>query len=393
MLIGDVSGKGRENAGLSAMVRFFVEARTWDCDSPGRGAGADERSWSPRARGPETFVPVFLAFVEGDRIRWSNGGHMPPRLLGAAGGELELGNTGLPLGVEDDARYGEQEAPFAGDDLLFAFTDGLSEARHDGELFGDARLDDLLAEHARALDPEALGPPPAPPGRGVLAVAAGRRRDPRAAPRDARAVAMEIRHEVTRLGGRAALFARYMELVRDRLGPDFAPTETIFASEEVFAGPGADWVVLYEGGRPVGCGGLRMLEPGVAEIKRMFVVETARGRGHGRRLLAELERSALANGAERVRLLSTEVLAEARALYQSAGYDVISTYREDGRQDYWLEKRLVALSTFHPKSATADHRHAASSDRARPPALHRSCVLAWRRRRPLFRVERHEKNH
>ena len=102
--------------------------------------------------------------------------------------------------------------------------------------------------------------------------------------------AIEIRHEAPGSPAAQALFARYMELVRDRLGPDFAPTETIFASEEVFAGPGAAWLVLYEGGAPVGCGGLRMLEPGVAEIKRMFVVATARGRGHGRRLLAELER-------------------------------------------------------------------------------------------------------
>jgi GNAT superfamily N-acetyltransferase len=83
-----------------------------------------------------------------------------------------------------------------------------------------------------------------------------------------------------------------------------------------------------------------MLEPGVAEIKRMFVVETSRGRGHGRRLLAELERIARENGVQRVRLLSTQALAEARALYQSSGYSVISTYREDGRRDYWLEKVL-----------------------------------------------------
>jgi GNAT superfamily N-acetyltransferase len=61
---------------------------------------------------------------------------------------------------------------------------------------------------------------------------------------------------------------------------------------------------------------------------------------HGRRLLAELERLARDKGVQRVRMLSTEVLAEARALYQSSGYSVISTYREDGRRDYWLEKEL-----------------------------------------------------
>jgi hypothetical protein len=54
---------------------------------------------------------------------------------------------------------------------------------------------------------------------------------------------------------------------------------------------------------------------------------------------------------------------------------------------------VAAHATFHPKSTTADHRHAAFSDRAIPPALHGSWVLARRRRRPLFRVERHERNH
>jgi hypothetical protein len=35
VLVGDVTGKGLEVAALSAMVRFFVEARTWDSESPG----------------------------------------------------------------------------------------------------------------------------------------------------------------------------------------------------------------------------------------------------------------------------------------------------------------------------------------------------------------------
>jgi GAF domain-containing protein len=338
ILIGDVSGKGRETAGLSAMVRFFVEARTWDCESPAEVLAQTNELVSPRMA-PETFVPVFLAYAERGRLRWSNGGHTAPRLLAAAGGELELGNTGLPLGVDDDCSYSEEEASFDVGDLLFAFTDGLSEARRAGELFGDARLDELLAAHARALDPEALvefmhrqAEEFSPLMQDDVAILALRPRDPGGA--------VEIRREVPGSPAARQLFARYMELVRDRLGPEFAPTETIFASEEVFSGPGAAWLVLYEGGRPVGCAGLRMLEPGVAEIKRMFVVETSRGRGHGRRLLAELERIAREEGVERVRLLSTEVLAEARALYQSSGYGVISTYRADGRVDYWLEKVL-----------------------------------------------------
>ena len=85
---------------------------------------------------------------------------------------------------------------------------------------------------------------------------------------------------------------------------------------------------------------MRSLGPELAEIKRMFVTADARGRGHGRRLLAELERRAAAAGATRVRLLTTEVLTEAMALYESAGYAVVETYERAGRHDIWLERRL-----------------------------------------------------
>jgi GNAT superfamily N-acetyltransferase len=138
-----------------------------------------------------------------------------------------------------------------------------------------------------------------------------------------------------------ALFAEYMALVRERLGDAFTPSEDIFATEGAFDGPRTAWLVVYEDGRPVACGGLRPLEPGVGEIKRMFVTAAARRRGHGRALLAELERRALAAGYDRVRLYTTEVLHEARALYDDAGYRRVDIAPVDERaDDVWLEKRL-----------------------------------------------------
>ena len=137
-----------------------------------------------------------------------------------------------------------------------------------------------------------------------------------------------------------ALWDEYMALVRGRL-PGFEPTETIFATPGAFTGPRTAWLVGYEDGRAVCCGGLRPLdEAGVAEIKRMFVSATARGHGYGRSLLAELERLAADAGATRVRVFTTEVLAEARALYASAGYRVVGTLRDGDRTDIWLEKPL-----------------------------------------------------
>ena len=150
-----------------------------------------------------------------------------------------------------------------------------------------------------------------------------------------------IRREPAAGEASRALFAEYMALVRGRLGDDFTPSEAIFATEDAFDEPGAAWLVVYEDERAVACGGLRELEPHVGEIKRMFVSAAARRRGHARTLLAELERLAREMGYDRVRAYTTEVLREARALYDDAGYRRIDAATvEDRADDIWLEKRL-----------------------------------------------------
>jgi GNAT superfamily N-acetyltransferase len=137
-----------------------------------------------------------------------------------------------------------------------------------------------------------------------------------------------------------ALWEEYQALLGERLDAPVADPGHIFASPESFTGPGSAWLVLYDGGRPVACGGLRALDAETGEIKRMFVTAGARGRGYARVLLAELERLAAAAGQRRVRLITTEVLREARRLYETAGYAVVATPREGARQDYLMEKRL-----------------------------------------------------
>jgi GAF domain-containing protein len=155
LLVGDVSGKGIEVAAISAMVRFFIEARTWDAADPAAVIAQTNALLRSRLPGT-TFVPVVLAILDDRRIRWCNAGHTPPVLLSANGGERELTGTGLPLGVDEDAAYMAAEAPFGPGDVVFASTDGLTEARRKGRQFGDERLGPLLAENGRALDPDAL---------------------------------------------------------------------------------------------------------------------------------------------------------------------------------------------------------------------------------------------
>jgi GAF domain-containing protein len=154
VLIGDVSGKGLEVAALSAMVRFFIEALTWDSERPGDvfvRTAALLRHRLPSA----SFVSAFMAVIDGERLRYANAGHGSVFLLEAAGGRRPLAATGLPLGVEDGC-WREEELAFGAGDVLFGATDGLAEARRDGQFFGEARLPALLDEHGRRLGPEAL---------------------------------------------------------------------------------------------------------------------------------------------------------------------------------------------------------------------------------------------
>jgi serine phosphatase RsbU (regulator of sigma subunit) len=155
VLVGDVSGKGIEVAAISSMVRFFVEARTYDAADPAEVMSQTNALLRGRLPGV-TFVPAVMMVIDEERSRWCNAGHTPPRLLRADGGELELIGTGLPLGLGEGEGYTADEVQLGAGDLVFACTDGLTEARREGRQFGDDRLDRLLADQARGLDAEAL---------------------------------------------------------------------------------------------------------------------------------------------------------------------------------------------------------------------------------------------
>lgn len=146
VLIGDVAGKGPETAALSAMARFFVEARSWDCDDPARVL--DQASAILHGRlPPDRFVTAFFGLVGRRRLRYANAGHLPPLLMHVDGGASESAVGGLPLGVDDrQGGYVRHELELAPDDILIAFTDGILEARRDGRLLGHDGLRRMLVE-------------------------------------------------------------------------------------------------------------------------------------------------------------------------------------------------------------------------------------------------------
>jgi GNAT superfamily N-acetyltransferase len=116
----------------------------------------------------------------------------------------------------------------------------------------------------------------------------------------------------------------------------------IEALPEQLSPPEGGYVVLSERGRAVGGGGVRRLADGVCEIKRMYVVPDARGRGLGRRLHAELEALARDLGYGVARLDTGARQPRAQRMYERAGYASIPDYNGSPGVAFWGEKRLIA---------------------------------------------------
>lgn len=98
------------------------------------------------------------------------------------------------------------------------------------------------------------------------------------------------------------------------------------------------FVLVRDGDTVVGCGGVQRVDAETAEIKRMWIAPAGRGRGLGRRLLARLEEIACDLGYPRTILDTNDVLAEAIALYASAGYRPIARYNDNPYAHRWFEK-------------------------------------------------------
>ncbi|MGC3002400.1 GNAT family N-acetyltransferase [Streptomyces sp. G35A] len=121
--------------------------------------------------------------------------------------------------------------------------------------------------------------------------------------------------------------------------PEGFDRSDLVGPDEVSGDAGA-FLVAYEEGRPVGCGALRRLEPGVGEIKHVWVHPDARRLGLARRLLDALERAAADRGMTVVRLDTHAALTEAQAMYRSSGYREIPAYSDHVYGSHWFEKRL-----------------------------------------------------
>jgi GNAT superfamily N-acetyltransferase len=151
---------------------------------------------------------------------------------------------------------------------------------------------------------------------------------------------IEIRSVPSDAPPATALVAAMVDEVSELYGRIDVPGAPTATPEDFSAARGGAFVVVLEDGAAVAGGGLKRLDEATVEIKRMFVVPEARGRGHASRLLKALEDEARALGYASVRLDTGKEQPQAQAMYERAGYAPIGNFNANPFASFWGEKAL-----------------------------------------------------
>ncbi len=149
VVLGDVTGHGIDAAADMAMAKFVFRSLAREHSEPSEFlAAANEIVLEEIADGK--FITMLYVTADGraGELACASAGH-PPLLVARVTGEPSpLGVPGLALGIAGGQAYEVERVRLEPGDAAVLFTDGLLEARRDGELYGEERLLDSLARHA-----------------------------------------------------------------------------------------------------------------------------------------------------------------------------------------------------------------------------------------------------
>jgi serine phosphatase RsbU (regulator of sigma subunit) len=150
--IGDVAGKGPGAAALTALTRHAMKVASRYEMSPSRILEVVNEAILVE-RSTAEFCTAALALLRpadgGYTFTCACAGHAPPLVLRAATGAVEeAGTWGTLLGAVADVRFDDTTTHLAEGDVVVCWTDGVTERRVDGRLFGDERLTALVASLA-----------------------------------------------------------------------------------------------------------------------------------------------------------------------------------------------------------------------------------------------------
>ena len=152
IVLADVSGKGVPAALFMAMTRTLLRNLSELNVPPGEVLERTNRTLVEN-NDQMMFVTLFLGHYDLNTgvLRFANAGHNPPYRIVQGGEVIAFADaTGLPLGFDAAATYGEGEIRLEVGDAIVLFTDGVTEAHApSGEMFGEERWEAMLAARAK----------------------------------------------------------------------------------------------------------------------------------------------------------------------------------------------------------------------------------------------------
>ena len=156
VVLGDVTGHGVDATADMAMAKYVFRSLAREHVDPGEFLAAANDVVSSEI-GPGRFITMVELVIDAAKgeVACASGGHPPPRLVQPDGTVEGILAHGLALGIDAPQTYKTVTAGFAPGAIVVAYTDGVVEARRDGEQFGVDRLDALLSQR-RSLPPREI---------------------------------------------------------------------------------------------------------------------------------------------------------------------------------------------------------------------------------------------
>ncbi len=148
LVIADVSSHGFSAALIMALTMSAIAIYAQEASRPGEALRRIHESLIDELESTEMYLTILYAVVdpgEGE-ITWANAGHPHAFVVRPEGRAERLGATSPPLGTFTFPDYGEERIPWGDGDLVFLFTDGLSDAAGASGIAGEKALVDEVVE-------------------------------------------------------------------------------------------------------------------------------------------------------------------------------------------------------------------------------------------------------
>ncbi len=141
LIIGDICGSGISAALLMAHIHGIIRSKNHQTDNLTELMNTINRSLHS-STDDDKFATLFIGVYDGENrtLTFVNAGHTPPLVL-RSHKIIKLYNEGFILGINQDIVYSSSMLELEKGDLLFFYTDGLTESRnHQKEFYGEDRL-------------------------------------------------------------------------------------------------------------------------------------------------------------------------------------------------------------------------------------------------------------